>query len=98
MKADEKLKALFAEDMPRARDLVFQESVLQALARKIFWQELSILAAACGSAVVLIWMVAPSLEPLLIQFGRLLTPGLVIMVLGVLLFAEDLRRSRFKGL
>ena len=94
MTADQKLKALFADDLPPARDIVFQELVLQALDRRIFWQEISILAAACGSGVALLWFALPSIEPLAIGLGRLVTPGLTMLVLGVLLLSQDLLKSR----
>lgn len=92
--SDERLKALFNQDLPPARDVVFQEAVRQALLRKVLWQDISILAAACGAGAVFLWMLLPVFEPMLIGLGRLVTPGVVMLVMGVLVFGFEQRRSR----
>ena len=95
--ADQKLRALFDDDLPPARDVIFQESVLPALDRRILWQEISILAAACGSGMILLWMLLPSLEPVLVSLGRVATPGLTILALCALVWGQDMWRPRRSG-
>ena len=98
MQADQTLTTLFAEDLPPARDVVFQESVLHALDRRMFWQDISVLVATCVSGLVLIWLLRPSLEPLVVGLGQLATPGLSILVIGALLVGQGLRFPRTLGL
>lgn len=93
MQADDHLKALFAHDLPAARDVVFQEAVRQGLERRLLWQDISVLAAGCVAGAVFMWMLMPVLESWLIGFGRLITPGLVMLVLGAIALGFDHRRT-----
>lgn len=98
MQADQRLKALFDQDLPPLRDVVFQEKVLQTLARRLLWQDLFTLAAACCSAVLLLRLVLPDLEPVIIGLGRQLTPGLSILVLSLLILGQGVFGSRARRL
>jgi hypothetical protein len=63
--ADDRLKALFAEDRPAARDPAFQAGVLAAVARRRFLGEVGWLVLATSVGGVVLATVGPVLSPLL---------------------------------
>ena len=69
IRPDDHLAALFAQDLPAARDPAFSVAVLEAAARRRFQQDLASLAGALGLAVL--W---PVLQPALQLLARDLGP------------------------
>lgn len=61
---DADLKALFAEDEPPARDVVFQAAVMEEVIRRRFVIDMSLLAMASTAGAFLIWALWPTLAPL----------------------------------
>jgi len=72
---DTRLKALFAADLPPARDAGFQAEVLGGLARRRFLMDLAWLTGACALGAVALGAVWPVLSPPLLDIGRSLAPA-----------------------
>ncbi|MFD3265716.1 hypothetical protein [Phenylobacterium ferrooxidans] len=76
---DDHLAALFANDLPPARDPVFQASVLEAMARRRFQREMVFIAAASLVAAAVLAILWPALQPALHALAQGLAPaGLAI--------------------
>lgn len=76
-----RLKALFAEDEPPARDAAFAARVAQVAARRRLRADLTWLALACGAAAAALFVFAPVLAPAVEVLARELAPvaaGLVL--------------------
>jgi hypothetical protein len=84
---DARLAALFAADLPPARDPGFQAEVLAGLARRRFAVDLAWLTAACGLGAVLLGVVWPVLSPALAGLGRSLAPAAVAAAVAVFVVA-----------
>ena len=70
--ADDRLKALFAQDEPPARDPAFSAAVMAEVIRRRFIVDMALLASAATAGGFLLWAVWPSLQPLVAA----LAPGL----------------------
>lgn len=72
--ADDRLKALFAEDEPPARDPAFSTAVMAEVIRRRFIVDMALLASAATAGGFLLWALWPSLQPLLSMLGSGLAP------------------------
>ena len=72
--ADARLKALFAEDEPPARDPVFATAVMQEIARRRFVLDVALLSAGTLLGALVLWALWPVLGPLLKQMSVSLAP------------------------
>ncbi|WP_296600069.1 hypothetical protein [Phenylobacterium sp.] len=61
--ADSRLKALFAEDEPPARDPVFSTAVMEELARRRFVADMALIAALAVGCGFALWLAWPRLAP-----------------------------------
>lgn len=76
---DDHLAALFAQDLPPARDPAFSAAVLEAVARRRFQRELAFIAAASLAGAAALAMLWPVLQPALRALAEGLAPaGLAI--------------------
>lgn len=76
---DDHLAALFAQDLPPARDPAFSAAVLEALARRRFRRELAVIALASLAAAAALTVLWPVLQPALRALAEGLAPaGLAI--------------------
>lgn len=80
---DDRLKALFAADLPPARDPAFQAEFLAALARRHFLEEIGWLAAASLIGAVVLAALWPLLAPALANLSQALTPAAVALAVAV---------------
>jgi hypothetical protein len=78
--ANDRLAALFAADLPPARDLGFQAEVLAAMARRRFAADMMLLSTATTLAGAGLWLVWPAIAPALEALGRGLAPGLAAVI------------------
>lgn len=72
--ADDRLKALFAEDEPAARDPAFSTAVMAEVIRRRFIVDMALLAAAATAGGFLLWALWPLLQPMLVPLSRGLAP------------------------
>jgi len=72
--ADDRLKALFAQDEPPARDPVFSTAVMEELARRRFVADVALAAAVAVAGGFALWLVWPSLQPALPALAQGLAP------------------------
>lgn len=72
--ADERLRALFADDAPAGRDAAFSAEVMAALARRRFAEDMVSLAGLAGVSGVLLWACWPLIGPALALAGPALAP------------------------
>ena len=88
--ADDRLKALFAEDEPPARDPVFSMAVMERLMRRRFLEDVGILSAVSLVGGAVLWPLWPVLQPALVTLSQGFAPVLgavalaacAVMVLG----------------
>jgi hypothetical protein len=77
---DERLAALFATELPPARDAGFQAEVLEAVARRRFAADMLLLSTVTSMAGAGLWLVWPALAPTLEALGQGLAPGLTAVI------------------
>lgn len=77
---DDRLAALFAADLPPARDMGFQAEVLAAMARRRLMADLLLLSTATTLSAAALWLVWPVIAPTLEALGRGLAPGLAALI------------------
>lgn len=88
MDADARLKALFAEDEPPARDPAFSASVMAEVVRRRFIADMALLGAATAAGGFLLWAFWPRLSQLLTTASEGLAPvaaGLTVAAVAVVL-------------
>jgi hypothetical protein len=73
--ADHRLKALFAEDLPLARDAAFSAEVSARLARRQCLADLAVLAGLSAVGGLALWGLWPSLQPALVAVSDRLAPA-----------------------
>ncbi|MCI3133866.1 hypothetical protein [Phenylobacterium aquaticum] len=87
---DDRLKALFAADLPPARDPVFQAAVFERLARRAFLLDMAGLSAISLVGAALLWVLWPVLAPTLAAVGQGLAPAaLALGLVAVLITFSD---------
>ncbi|HEX5377106.1 MAG TPA: hypothetical protein VFW47_00955 [Phenylobacterium sp.] len=79
---DDRLAALFAADLPPARDPGFQAEVLEGLARRRFQADLMWLASAAVVSGAALWLLWPVVAPTLEALGRGLAPGAMALAVA----------------
>jgi len=87
MTPDDRLAALFAADLPPARDPAFQAEVLARLARRRLLLDLAWLSGASGLGAVALGMTWPVISPILAEIGRSLAPAGLAVVLAAFIVA-----------
>jgi len=80
---EDRLRGLFAADLPPARDAAFQADVLAALARRRFVDEIGLLAAISLIGAIALAVVWPLLSPVLASLGQDLAPAAIALVVAV---------------
>jgi hypothetical protein len=79
--ADDRLRALFAQDLPPPRDPEFSAAVMEHLMRRRFQWELALLAGATVLVGLAVWALWPALQPLLVSLSEGLAPVAAILAL-----------------
>ena len=79
--ADDRLRALFAQDVPPQRDPAFSAAVMEAVMRRRFQRELALLAGVAMLVGLAVWALWPALQPLLVQVSRGFAPVAAILAL-----------------
>jgi len=72
--ADDRLKALFAEDEPPARDPAFSAAVMAEVIRRRFIVDMALLASVATAGGFLLWALWPSIAPALATLSQGLAP------------------------
>ena len=72
--ADDRLRALFAEDAPPARDPVFSTAVMEEIVRRRFIGDVALLAVTATAGGFVLWALWPVLSPLGADLSRGLMP------------------------
>lgn len=85
--ADARLKALFAEDEPPARDRAFSAALMARLERRRFAMDLAGLAGVASLGGLVLWALWPSLQPTLAMAGQGLIPVAASLVLALSVLA-----------
>jgi hypothetical protein len=90
MADDARLKALFAGDEPPARDPAFSTAVMEAVARRKFASDVSLIAGASAVLGAVLWFAWPVVAPMLAPLGEVALPVAAGLTLAgiVLLLAE----------
>lgn len=78
--ADVRLAALFAADLPPARDMEFQAEVLAALARRRFQADLLLLLTVITVTAAGLWLIWPAFSPTVEALAHGLAPGLAAVI------------------
>lgn len=88
--ADDRLRALFAQDEPPARDAAFSMAVMEKVMRRRFQEDVAILCGVSIAGGVALWPLWPVLQPTLVSLAQGFAPALgavalaacAIMILG----------------
>ena len=84
---DDRLKALFAEDEPPARDPVFVAAVTERLVRRRWLQDLAFLGGLSALGAIGLWALWPVLQPAVLTVSRDLAPAALGLALAFCLVA-----------
>jgi hypothetical protein len=80
--ADDRLKALFAQDEPPARDPAFSMAVMEQVMRQRFREEVALLSGVSVIGAGALWLVWPTLQPALVSVSQGLAPALGAMAVA----------------
>jgi hypothetical protein len=80
--ADDRLKALFAEDEPPARDPVFSTAVMAEIARRQFQDDVVLLSGVTLIGGVILWALWPSLTPVVTSLSQGMAPVAACLTLA----------------
>ena len=80
--ADDRLKALFAQDEPPARDAVFSTAVMEKVMRRRFQEDVAMLCAVSTVGAGALWLVWPAFQPALVAVSQGLAPALGAVALA----------------
>jgi len=72
--ADDRLKALFAQDEPPARDAAFSAAVMAEVVRRRFIVDMAVLATATTAGAFVLWALWPAIAPVLATLSEGLAP------------------------
>jgi hypothetical protein len=72
--ADDRLRALFAQDEPPARDPAFSAAVLEGIVRRRFMIDLAMLSGVSAVGGASLWALWPLIQPLLVNTSQNLFP------------------------
>lgn len=81
--ADDRLKALFAQDLPPARDPAFQAAVMERVARRQLAGDLALLGGVAVAGAAALWGLWPTLQPALVATSQGLAPVAAALALGL---------------
>ncbi|MGZ6015330.1 MAG: hypothetical protein ACXWKM_06255 [Phenylobacterium sp.] len=81
--ADDRLKALFAQDVPPARDPAFSTAVMEKVMRQRFREDVALLSGVSVIGAGALWLVWPTLQPALVAVSQGLAPALGAMGIAV---------------
>src|ERR1700742_3750691 len=73
--ADDRLKALFAEDTPPERDPVFSTAVMEKVMRQRLREEVALLSGVSVIGAGALWLVWPTLQQGLVAVSQGLAPA-----------------------
>ena len=74
--ADDRLKALFAQDEPEVRDPVFATAVMEKVMRRRFQEDVAMLSGVSLVGGGVFWLVWPTIQPALVALSQGLAPAL----------------------
>lgn len=74
--ADDRLKALFAQDEPALHDPVFATAVMERVMRRRFQEDVVLLSAASAAGGGVLWVLWPVLQPVLVTLSQGFAPAL----------------------
>ena len=85
--ADGRLRALFAQDEPPARDPAFSSAVMEGIVRRRFMIDLAMLSGVSAVGGASLWALWPVVQPLLVNTSQNLFPvaGLLALAASVVL-------------
>ena len=72
--ADDRLRALFAQDEPPVRDPAFSTAVIEEIVRRRFMVDLAVLSGVTGVGGASLWALWPLIHPLLVNTSQSLFP------------------------
>jgi hypothetical protein len=81
--AEDRLKGLFAQGQPPARDPVFATAVMERVMRRRFQEDVALLCVVSLVAGAAFWLVWPALQPALLAISQGLAPALGAAALAV---------------
>jgi hypothetical protein len=96
--ADDRLKALFAQDEPAARDAVFSTTVMEKVMRRRFQEDVAMLSTVSSVGAAALWFVWPMLQAL-VAVSQGLAPALGAVALAAcVVLVVSARPDRALGL
>lgn len=80
--ADDRLKALFAQDEPAPRDAVFSTAVMEKIMRRRFQEDVALLTGVSMAGGGALWLLWPTLQPVLVAISQGFAPALGAIALA----------------
>jgi hypothetical protein len=80
--ADDRLRSLFAQDEPPARDPAFSAAVMEEIARRRFLADVGLLSGVTVAGGLVLWSLWPSLAPVLTDLAQGLAPVVACITLA----------------
>jgi hypothetical protein len=80
--ADDRLKALFAQDEPPTPDPIFSTAVMEQVMRQRFREDVALLCAVSVVFAGVLWLVWPTLQVALVTLSQGLAPALGAIALA----------------
>jgi hypothetical protein len=80
--ADDRLRALFADDAPPARDAAFSAAVMARLARRRCVADMACLAGLSALGGLALWGLWPVLQPALVTLSARFAPVAAALAVG----------------
>lgn len=81
--ADDRLKALFAQDEPPARDPAFSAALMERMARRRCLQDLGVLALVSVLGAVGLWGIWPVIGPAMTAISGQLAPAAFALAIAL---------------
>jgi FtsH-binding integral membrane protein len=82
-RADDRLTALFAQDMPPAWDAAFSTAVLEKIVRRRFLEDVALLSVASLVVAAVFWAAWPILQPAVVTISQGLAPIVGVLALAL---------------
>lgn len=97
--ADDRLKALFAQDEPPRRDAEFSAVVMERVMRRQFQEEVALLCAVSLIGASVLWLIWPMLLRALVAISQGMAPALgAIALAGFVVIVAGSRPISASGL
>jgi hypothetical protein len=84
LEGDDRLRALFAQDQPTARDPMFSAAVMEQVVRRRFLVDVALLSGSTLLGGLVLWALWPTLTPVVTSLSHGLAPVAACLTLAAI--------------